>query len=222
MRLWFALLMIIAVQLCLLLPSKAEKTEETPPIVVELTDLNFDRLVSNDTPWMINIMAPWCPACQQTESAWNGLAPELHPDIKVGKIDGTAQRSLMSRFQITHFPSIFHVYKGEIREYTGNIRTVEKLAEFAREGWKSVEPKRGCRSPTSMCGRVLGHVSKVPAQAKAKYLNLRDNGTPDLVLLAVILSVPVMIGVSIICFLDAMVTRGSRRQAQQTWRPHVD
>lgn len=222
MRQFFALLMIIALHLCLHLPSKAEKTEETPPIVVELTDLNFDSHVSNDTPWMINIMAPWCPACQQTEGAWNGLAPELHPDIKVGKIDGTAQRSLLSRFQITHFPSIFHVYKGEIREYTGNVRTIEKLAEFAREGWKSVEPKRGCRSPTSRCGRMLGRVSKVPAQAKAKYLYLRTI-IPDLVLVGVILSVPLIVGVSIICFLDAMVTRGSRRHAQQTdWRPHID
>lgn len=221
MRHWFALLIIIALHSCWCLYSKAETTEDLP-IVVELTDLNFDKLVSNDTPWMINIMAPWCPACQQTEGAWNGLAPELHPDIKVGKVDGTVQRSLMSRFQIAHFPTIFHVYRGEIREYTGSVRTVEKLAEFARKGWKSVEPKKGCRSPTSRCGRALGSVSKLPAQAKANYLRLRDHGTPDLILVAVILSVPVIIGVACICMLDTMVSRSSRRHAQQTWRPHID
>lgn len=103
----------------------------------------------------------------------------------------------MQRFQVQHFPSIYHITGAETREYDGprSVQAVSlhagnnaaaaavllctvavlsplanqrlarnliqparqyQLAEFAREGWRDVEPRRGCSSPVSSCGRMLG------------------------------------------------------------------
>lgn len=57
--------------------------------VVTLTELNFDQQVATGSgeTWMIDIFAPWCPACQEMEAAWAQLAEELSADgIRVGKV----------------------------------------------------------------------------------------------------------------------------------------
>lgn len=58
--------------------------------VFDLTDLNFDQFVNSSTtspPWLIEIYAPWCPACKDLEPVWQRLAADLGPSgILMGKV----------------------------------------------------------------------------------------------------------------------------------------
>lgn len=41
-------------------------SSSSSPEVVDLTDMNFDRLVTNsDAPWIVAFVAPWCGHCQR-------------------------------------------------------------------------------------------------------------------------------------------------------------
>lgn len=83
-----------------------------------------------------------------------------------------------------------------------------QMAAFARGGWRDVAPRRGCTSPVSTCGWMLGEVTKVPARAKSYYFHLHDDkGWGELPLFAGMLAVPLAIGLTAICVMDAYYTR---------------
>ncbi|KAG7669190.1 hypothetical protein KSW81_007350 [Nannochloris sp. 'desiccata'] len=114
-----------------------------------------------------------CPACKDLEPVWQRLAADLGPGgILVGKIDGTKNRALMTRFSVRHFPSIYHITGVETREYSGR-HTLQDLSAFAMGNWKKVEPRTGCASPVSRCGRLYGEIGKLPARGKAKLVHLK-------------------------------------------------
>ena len=43
---------------------------------------------------------PQCPLTRELESAFDRIARQLHPEVCVGKIDGSVERGLLSRFQV--------------------------------------------------------------------------------------------------------------------------
>lgn len=68
-----------------------------------------------------------CIHCQRLEPTLEATAKILHSfhadregrKVKVGKVDGAAERALASRFNIRGFPSIFLIDGWEVREYEG-------------------------------------------------------------------------------------------------------
>ena len=85
---------------------------------------------------------------------------------------------------------------------------------FAREGWKSEEAISSPCGPVSRCARVMGAFSKVPARVKGAYFRLREESRySDLALLSGLLSVPVALGLGVICALDFIYSgRGGNHQ----------
>ncbi|XP_024048651.1 thioredoxin-related transmembrane protein 4 isoform X2 [Terrapene carolina triunguis] len=101
--------------------------------------------------WMVQFYAPWCPACQQIEAAWENFAKESeHLDITVGKVDVTQEPGLSGRFFVTTLPTIYHAKDGVFRRYRGS-RTSEDLRGYILERkWEAVEPVAGWKSPSSI------------------------------------------------------------------------
>ncbi|XP_074845447.1 thioredoxin-related transmembrane protein 4 isoform X2 [Carettochelys insculpta] len=101
--------------------------------------------------WMVQFYAPWCPACQQIEAAWENFAKQSeHLDTTVGKVDVTQEPGLSGRFFVTTLPSIYHAKDGVFRRYRGS-RTAEDLQGYILERkWEAVEPIAGWKSPSSI------------------------------------------------------------------------
>ncbi|KAL4440727.1 hypothetical protein ABPG77_000436 [Micractinium sp. CCAP 211/92] len=185
--------------------------------VVTLTDLDFDERLSNGNPWLINIYTHYCPVTQELERAFEAVAEELMPDISLGRIDGAAQRGLMSRFQLRAYHGVYYLNGTETRAFCegrdgnaceGKHISHQKLIKFAREGWKAAPPRTGCSSPISRCGRAVGQLTKLPAKARQTYHFLHDERHySELTIFAGLLAVPVVMGLSFICFLDAYYSR---------------
>lgn len=189
------------------LESNPSQQQTVPSInnVIQLTDINFDRLVNSSYPWMIVISAPWCPACRELEPEWQALAGELGKhNILCGKID-PKEAALLQRFSIRHFPSIFHLQGAALREYNGP-RTVKDMVAWALRGHEKLTPRTGCTSPASLCGRGIGSVLSFPARFKAKYMHLRQYYS-DMSLAAGLLAIPLSIGLFSICLLDYYFSR---------------
>lgn len=191
--------------------------ESSASEVQELTDLNFDRYVDGTSPWMIDVYAPWCGPCKALAPVWEDLARELKPlGIRVGRIDGPANKVSLQRLRVAHFPHLFHVIGDELREVPSMARSLEELQDFALTGWRSTQPRRGCSSPVSTCGRAIGAVKKLGPGTRAGYIWLhKEHGLSHVTICAMFLSLPLSLGLVLICVLDSYNTRFARGNLHQ-------
>jgi len=190
--------------------------------VLEITDANFDRLTAAGSPPLIfSVGAAWCPHCVALLPALEELARELAPrGVRVGKVDGPANRALMARLAIEGFPALFLVSEGGAacwRYPSRGARTAAAIGEFALAGHRRAPPLPFHRSPVSRLGRAAGAVLSLPAAAAAFYESLREKGFSNFALLAGALAAPVAAGGAVICALDAAHTRRAREEAALLW-----
>ncbi|XP_060088602.1 thioredoxin-related transmembrane protein 4 [Heteronotia binoei] len=124
-----------------------EGAGESP--VRTLNGSNWSLLLQGQ--WMVKFYAPWCPACQQMELAWEAFARDGKDlEISVGKVDVTQEPGVSGRFFVTTLPTIFHAKDGVFRRYRGS-RTLEDLKGYILERkWEAVEPVPGWKSPSSI------------------------------------------------------------------------
>lgn len=188
---------------------------DTIASVTELTDDNFDELVTGDTRWMIDIYAPWCKHCAVLEPVWTSLAERLEGKVMVGKVDGTREKALMKRFSCEAFPSIYIVAGPHTRPYAG-LRTLQELENFALLLYKDVQPLPFYKSPTSLFGRASGYLIRLPARFKVliEYLH-EEKKYSALAILAGILGVPLSVGVLLVYMLDVFFGARARSQTHQ-------
>ncbi|KAL3143256.1 hypothetical protein ABBQ38_002105 [Trebouxia sp. C0009 RCD-2024] len=173
-----------------------------------LHDADFDHATSEGS-WLIEFYAPWCSHCKDLESTWDTLADELKGKVNVAKVDGTTERVLLGRFHVEGFPTIFHIQGAETRQFAGH-RTLQKLKDFALAGWRAEPALPLWQSPTSAVGRAWGQIQGVPARAQRFYRYLhKDMHYSQMTLLVGLLAVPLMIGLAVICMMDAYMVRQS-------------
>eukprot|EP00210_Caulerpa_lentillifera_P008260 g7882.t1 len=190
--------------------------------VIELTDENFDKLVS-DGAWMVKVFAPWCSHCRKVRPVWEQLATELKDEgIHIGSVDGTKQPMLLRRFDSEGFPSFYHLVNGQCREYNGP-RTVASFAEFARGGYTRIDAWPFYKAPNGSVMKLLAAAKRMPEDVVEVYYWLHNvQGYSPLTILALTLGVPVSFGLGLICILDYLHSRVRTLHTTPVARPHAD
>merc|ERR1719386_58539 len=80
--------------------------------VITLTDDNFETITqatagTSKANWFVEFYAPWCGHCKALESTWERLATRVedsNANVKVAKVDCTAEPIIAKRFEIRGFP----------------------------------------------------------------------------------------------------------------------
>ncbi|KAJ6659207.1 hypothetical protein lerEdw1_019252, partial [Lerista edwardsae] len=127
----------------------ASASQEAESRVRALSGSNWSLLLEGQ--WMVEFYAPWCPACQQMESAWEAFARDSdNLEVTVGKVDVTQEPGVSGRFFVTTLPTIYHAKDGVFRRYRGS-RMLDDLKGYILERkWEAVEPVAGWKSPSSI------------------------------------------------------------------------
>jgi len=73
--------------------------------------------------------------------------------IKVGKVDGSAEKALSSRFSIKGYPVFFLIDGWTVRQFEGQ-RSVDALVKFSAEEYTDVEPIPFINSPFGPMGQL--------------------------------------------------------------------
>ncbi|XP_018424307.1 PREDICTED: protein disulfide-isomerase A4, partial [Nanorana parkeri] len=110
--------------------------------VIVLTDENFESFVADQDTVLLEFYAPWCGHCKQFASEYENIAKTLKdndPPIPVVKIDATAASKLAEKYDISGYPTIKILKKGQTIDYDGprtEKAIVEKVREISHPDWK--------------------------------------------------------------------------------------
>lgn len=136
---------------------QGEEAAEEPGQVAVITNENFAQVEEGE--WMLEFYAPWCPACKQFASIWESFAAwaeHSESEVRVGKVDVTAESLLSGQFMVTHLPTVFHIKDGVVRMYQKQ-RLLSELTEYIEEElWREEDPISAWRSPMSYHMKIIG------------------------------------------------------------------
>jgi thioredoxin len=79
---------------------------------VEVTQENFNQVVSGNNMVIVDFWAPWCGPCRSFAPAYEA-ASEKHPDVVFAKVNTEEQQALAGYFQIRSIPTLM-VFRDKI------------------------------------------------------------------------------------------------------------
>ncbi|MDD4513944.1 thioredoxin [Massilibacteroides sp.] len=83
-------------------------------MALEITDANFDQLVSEGKPVVIDFWAEWCGPCRMVGPIIEELASEYEGKVTIGKMDVDSNDDVVSKFGIRNIPTILFIKNGEV------------------------------------------------------------------------------------------------------------
>jgi thioredoxin 1 len=78
---------------------------------IELTDANFDQIITSDKPVLVDFWAEWCGPCKMIGPVVEELAGDYEGKAVVGKLNVDENPQTAAKFGIRSIPTLL-VFKG--------------------------------------------------------------------------------------------------------------
>jgi len=78
--------------------------------IVELTEANFDKLVSGPKLTLVDFWAVWCGPCKTMEPVIERLAAKLGGNVNFGKLNVDEHSGIATRYEVQSIPT-FMLFK---------------------------------------------------------------------------------------------------------------
>ncbi len=81
---------------------------------MEISDANFQELVSGDKPVVVDFWAEWCGPCRMITPIIEELAAEYEGRAIIGKVNVDENDEITGQFGIRNIPTILYFKNGEV------------------------------------------------------------------------------------------------------------
>lgn len=80
----------------------------------EITDANFDALVAEGKPMLVDFWATWCGPCNKIAPDIAALAEEYGDKAIIGKCDVDSNDGLTGKFGVRNIPTVLFIKDGKV------------------------------------------------------------------------------------------------------------
>lgn len=101
--------------------------------ITEVNVSNFDALLANDLPVLIDFWAPWCGPCRMVSPIVDQLADELDGRLVIGKCNVDENQDIAMKYGVMSIPTLVILKGGqEVNRIVGAMPKLALAAEIEK------------------------------------------------------------------------------------------
>lgn len=83
-------------------------------MALQITNANFEALLADAKPFVVDFWATWCGPCQMVTPIIDALATEYEGRANIGKCNVDEDGEIAARFGVRNIPTILFFKNGEV------------------------------------------------------------------------------------------------------------
>ena len=81
--------------------------------IIDLTDSNFEKIISAENPTLVDFWAEWCGPCKSMHPVFESLEKE-YPNVKFARVNVDQNQNISRKFAIQSIPTFIMFKSGQI------------------------------------------------------------------------------------------------------------